>query len=182
MRDGSPINQTSVPIGPAGESRVSVTVTPTFAELFIVTLTLIRYQGALIVLHAIFPVAGLLLLFAPLYVGRSLTMLQVLCAFFALSFTPLITSLSIWRVRRRNKIAQGSFTHSFDSEGIHTSGNTFSQTLKWAAIARVRQSKRFMLFFISPSRAIYVPLAALRDAGILESVRRIAGEHTDFRS
>ncbi len=146
-----------------------------------VSLTLIRYQGALMVVHAIFPLAGLFLLFTAVYVGRGLTMSAAFIALLTFSFTPLITAISIWLARRRNKLAQGSFTVSFDSEGMHTTGSTFSQTLKWAAIPRVRESKRFMFFLISPSRASYVPLAALRAAGSLETVRRIAAEHTDFR-
>src|SRR5260221_3014422 len=181
MSDGPPNNQTAVAMNTPAESRVSVTVTPTFFELFVATLSVIRYQGAFIVFHAIFPLAGLFLLCTAVYVGRGLTMSAALIALLTFSFTPLITSLSIWIARRTNRLAQGSFTVSFDSEGMHTSGSAFSQTVKWAAIPRVRQSKRFMFFFSSPLRASYVPLAALRAAGSLETVRRIAAEHTDFR-
>ena len=89
--------------------------------------------------------------------------------------------MAVWSARRRNKLAQGPFTYSFDSEGMHTSGTTFDQTIKWPAIPRVRQSKRFLFVFISPVRAFCIPLKALSGEGVLDDVRSIAGQHTDLR-
>lgn len=142
---------------------------------------LIRYQGALIIVHAIFPLAGLFLLVFAFCVGHCLDVVVVILVLLAFSFTPLITALGLWRVRRRNKLTQGPFTYSFDSEGMHTSGATFTQTIKWAAIPRVRQSKRFLFVFISPVSAMCIPLKALRGQGVLDEVRSIASQHTDLR-
>jgi hypothetical protein len=166
---------TSVP------NHVSVTVNPTFMELFVASLMLIRYQGALIFVHAIFPLAGLFLLVFPFCVGLYPGMAEVIPALLAFSFTPLITALALWSARRRNTLTQGPFTYSFDSEGMHTSGATITQTIKWPAISRVRQSKRFLFVFISPVKAFCIPLKALNDQRVLGEVRSIAGQHTDLR-
>ena len=162
-------------------NRISVTTNPTFREIFIASLTLIRYTGVLIILHAIFPLAGLFILVSPFCLGVRLGVGGVLMALLAFSFTPLIMALSVWSIRRRNKLAQGPFTYSFDSEGMHTSGAAFAQTIKWPAIPRVRQSKRFLFIFISPTRAHCIPLKALSSQGVLDEVRSIASQHTDVR-
>lgn len=162
-------------------NRVSVTVNPTFWDLFISSLILIRYQRALIIFHLIFPMAGLFIIVSSFCTGRSLGVQGLLVVLLAFSFTPLITALALWMARRRNKLAQGPFTYSFDSEGIHSSGAEFSSTIKWAAITRARQSGRFLFIFISPSRAFFIPLKTLTDQGVLDQVRTIAREHTDLR-
>lgn len=161
-------------------NRVSVTVNLTFRESFIASLTLNRYHGARIILYTIFPLAGLFLLVFPFCIGRRPSVLEVLMALLAFSFIPLITAQVIWR-NRRNKLAQGPFTYSFDSEGMHTSGGAFAQTIKWPAIPRVRQSKHFLFVFISPVIAHCIPLKALSDQGVLDEVRNIVGQHTDLR-
>lgn len=162
-------------------NRVSVTINPTFCDLFIASFALIRYQFALMIVYAIFPLAGLFMLVFPLYVGNRLGLLPVIGALFAFSFIPIIMALAVWSARRRNKLTQGPFTYSFDSEGMQISGGTFNLTIKWSAIPRVRQSKHFLFVFTAPARAQAIPLKALIDQGALDKVRSIAGQHTDLR-
>jgi hypothetical protein len=162
-------------------SRVSLTTDPSFWELFVGSLVLIRYQGWRIGLHAAFPLAGVLLLTAPLTTGHRLELVQIPVALLAFSFTPLVTALAIWSVRRRNKLAQGPFRYAFDAEGMHTSGPAFEQTIRWSAIRRIRRSKRFLFIFLSPVRACCIPLRSFSKPEDLDRLRRIAGEHTDFR-
>jgi hypothetical protein len=168
----------STPISP---NSISVTVNPTFWDVYVASLTLIRYRGALIIVHAIFPLLGLFGLVFVLCVRHHVGADDALIALLAFSFTPLVTALAVWTSRRRNKLAQGPFTYSFDAEGMHTSATAFDQTIKWPAIMRVRQSKRFLFIFVSPSRAFCLPLKALTEQGVLDEVRSIACEHTDFR-
>jgi hypothetical protein len=77
------------------------------------------------------------------------------------SFTPLVTALSVWSARRRNKLAQGPFTYTFDAEGMRTTGSDFEQSIRWPAIPRVRLSKQFLFVFIAPARALCIPLRSL---------------------
>jgi YcxB-like protein len=161
--------------------RVSVTVAASFWEMLLAGLVLIRYQGWLIAIHAVFPLAGLGMLALIVGTGRPLRVQDLVIILLALLFTPLILAFAIWNARRRNKLAQGPFTYSFDSEGMHTSGSAFSQTIKWAAIPRVRQTKNFLFIFISPIAAHSIPLRAIPDRTVLEAIRSIAAQHTDFR-
>ena len=154
--------------------------TPRLRWLFLGSLVAIPYQGWLIVFHAIFPLAGLFLLLTPL-LGYRLGVEEIILAILAFSFTPLITILAIWSARRRNKLAQGPFTYTFDTEGMHTSGSAFDQMIRWPAIPRIRLSKRFLFVFIAPARAHCIPLRSLSAPEDLGRLRSIASERTDFR-
>ena len=160
-------------------SRISITVNPTFWELFSASLMLIRYQRWFIILHTIFPLGGLFFLLTPL-LGYRLGVVEILLALLCFSFTPLIIGVGIWAAGRQNKLAQGPFTHSFDAAGMHTNGETFSQTLHWSAIPRVRRSKRFIFIFIGPARAFCIPVREVHDPEFFDELRSIAGAQTDF--
>lgn len=160
--------------------RVSVTSNPTFWEMFVASLVLLRYCWRLLFLHAIFPLFGIFLLLTPFITGDRLGVVEVLLAVVTFSFTPLTTALAIWLARRRNKLAQGPFMYSFDSEGMHTAGEAFNMTIHWSAIPRIRRSRRFLFIFISPSRAHCIPLRLISDPGFFEQLRTFASERVDF--
>lgn len=161
-------------------NHISVTVTPTFGELFIASLILLKYRRGLLIIHAIFPLFGLYLLMTP-FMGYGLGIIEILLALFLFSFTPLVTALQIWFSRRYNKLAQGPFTYSFDANGVHTTGEAFHQTIHWTAIPRVRYSPRFLFIFIAPAQAFCIPLRTINNPRFLDELRRIAGEQTDFK-
>src|SRR6267378_2806072 len=117
--------------------RITITTNPTFSELFLGSLILVRYQGPILIAHAVFPAAGLFLLLTP-FIGYRLGVVEIILATLALSFTPFVTAAAVWAARR-NKLAQGPFTYGFDSEGAHISGPAFNQTIHWPAIPRVRR-------------------------------------------
>jgi hypothetical protein len=161
--------------------QVSVNVDPAFWDMFIASLVLIRHQGAMIIVHAIFPLAGLALLLLSYMKGfpQGITPVIGLSAL-AIFFTPLITAVGAFSARR-NKLMQGPFTYFFDSEGVRTKGVTFDQTINWTAIAKVRQSKSFLFIFISPTKALYIPMKALREQGVIDKVCEIARQHSDLK-
>ena len=161
-------------------NRISVTTNPTFGEVFLASLVLLRYRWQFIILHAVFPLAGLFLLLTPFITGDRLGVVEIVLAFFALAFTPLVTAFAVWSARRRNKLAQGPFTYSFDAEGMHTSGAAFSQTILWTAIPRIRRSRRFLFIFIAPARAHCIPIREISDSRFFDDLRSIAGSRTDF--
>lgn len=160
--------------------RVCIKTQPTFWELFLGSLILLRYQCWLMIVHAVFPLAGLFLLSTSL-LGYHLGVVEILLVALSFSFTPLVTALSVWSARRRNKLAQGPFTYVFDAEGMRTSGSDFEQSIRWPAILRVRLSKRFLFVFIAPARAHCIPLRSLANPDELARLRSIASQHTDFR-
>ncbi len=162
-------------------NKVSVTVSPSFWETFLAAHTMIRFLGALMIVHAVFPLAGVSVLVLSYVFGAPLGPGGVFAAFSGFLFTPLVTVVGIWSARRANKLAQGPFTYSFDSEGMHTSGATFEQTIKWPPIRRVRQTERFIFIFISPSRAQFIPVKSLIERGALDDLRAIFRQYSDFR-
>ena len=94
-------------------------------------------------------------------------------------FTPLVTALSLFLARRRNPLAKGPFTYTFDSDGIHVSGDTFEMKLKWPAIRKVRESGSFIFFFTAPARAQCIPLAQVRATGQLDDLRALVARYVE---
>jgi hypothetical protein len=90
---------------------------------------------------------------------------------FFLAFTPIMTALNLWLSRRRNRTVGGTWTVALDSHGIHTSSPTFDVSLKWSAISRVAETKRFFLFFLSAQSAQFLPKRVISSAAELQAVR-----------
>jgi hypothetical protein len=166
----------------AAPQRLSVTVNPTFRETFMASMALIRYQRWRILLHAVFPAIGVfILLFVASLEKREAADWGILVLVpVALGFTPLVSALTIWFSRRNSKLAQGPFTYSFDSGGMHFCGKMFEQKILWAALPRVRRTRRLIFIFIDPNRAFFIPLHSVPDPQFFEGMRALAGTQTDF--
>lgn len=160
----------------------SVTVSPTFWDNFKAAILLIPHQGKPVwVLHAIFPVVGLLLLILPPLFGQRLDIGTLLVAVFGgFGFTPLVLASAIFAARR-NKLAEPPMTYCFTDEGVHIEGKAFSQDLKWSAIPKCRLTRTFFYVFIGRATAFYIPVADLRRTGVLDAFCAIARAHTDFK-
>lgn len=156
-----------------------MTTKPGFWDLYVASLLLIRYQRVFIIIHLVFPAFGVFLLITP-FMGYQLGPTEILLAAFCFSFTPLVVALSVWAAGRQSKWATGPVTYVFDSEGMHTSGPTFTQTIRWSGIVRVRCLKRFLLVFIAPARAHCILLRDLSHED-LERLLWLAAERTNSR-
>jgi hypothetical protein len=150
---------------------------PTFWDHFVGSLLLIRFQRAFIAFHLVFPSFGLFLLMSPL-LGHRLGLSEIVLAIVCFSFTPLIMATAIWAGRRRNKALLGPITYVFDSEGMHTRGLAFTQTIQWFGILRVRRLKQFLFVFIAPAQAHVIPLRHLSHPDDLDSLMELVAEHT----
>lgn len=168
-------------MNPSETRTISITVNPSFWELFVASLTLIRYNGLHVCVHAVFPLAGLFILVFRSWTGRPFGAEHVLIALLTFSFTPLITALAVWSARRRNKTAQGPFTYTLDANGVQTSSAALAQTIRWAGILKSRRTKIFLFLFISPTRAIAITLKILKRCGVLEQAVAIVRQNTDFK-
>lgn len=157
-----------------------MTTNPTFWDQFVGSIFLIPYQRVFIVLHVAFPSFGIFLLMTP-FLGYRLGLVEILLALLCFSFTPLLIALAVWAASRQNKLAHGPVTYVFDSEGMHTNGPAFTQTIRWPGIPRVRRLKRFLFVFIAPARALCIPLRDLAHPDDLERLLTMAAEHTSSR-
>jgi hypothetical protein len=173
--------QPVVQMNEPNENRVSVTYRPTFWHTFFATFASLRHHRCLFWSLIIFPAGGLILFLRPYLMGHQPGFLDAVLALAGLALPSLLTALTVWRNRRHNSLARRSFTFSFDNEGIHVDATTFQHTLQWPLIHKMRESKRFLFIFISPTKATCIPLQVLRDQGVLEEVRDLAGRHTNFR-
>jgi hypothetical protein len=156
-------------------NRISVTTNPTFRDYFVSSLLLMRYQPVFVVLYALFALFGLFLLMTP-FLGYRLGPIEILLALLCFSFAPLITALTVWAARRQ-KMSKGPITYVFDSTGMHTSGQAFTQSIQWSGIVRVRRSKRFLFVFIAPARAHCIPLRDLSHPDDLDRLLAMADMH-----
>lgn len=156
------------------QEQITAPISFPFWTAYRATLQVILRSPFQLVISSVFPVTGLFLLYLWLTHNHPITLgnigLLLLCFF----FTPLVTVLSLFLARRRNPLAQGPFIYSFGPEGIHASGEAFTMSIKWAAVQKVAESGSFMFFFIAPARAHCIPLAQLKAAGCLDSVRALA--------
>jgi hypothetical protein len=158
---------------------VSATVNPTFSESYIASLMLLRYRWPVAIFLALSPSAGLFLLMTPL-MGYRLGVVEISLALFGISSPLLIILFAVWLSRRRNRLAQGPRTYSFDAEGMHIRGKAFSQTILWEAILRIRRTRRFLFVFIGSAQAYCIPLRVVSNPQFFDDLRSIAGAGTDF--
>jgi hypothetical protein len=156
------------------ERKLGFEVTFPFWVAYTANLQIIRWSPLQLAVSALFPIAGLFLAYLWITHHHALQIADVLLFFGCLFFTPLIMVLTLFLARRKNPLSQGPFAYVFDADGIHASGPTFSVSLKWAAIQKVRESNSFLFFFVAPGRAHSMPLDQLQSAGILHGVRELA--------
>jgi hypothetical protein len=101
---------------------LSVTVTMNFWRQYFASPLLIRYQVALVIIHSLFPLMGLFILVDSLYEGFRFGTEEVVLILVSFLFTPLVTALAVCASRTGNQLMRGSFTYSFDSQGLQTKG------------------------------------------------------------
>jgi hypothetical protein len=129
-----------------------------------------------LVVYALFPLAGIYLIYLWMSHHHSVSPADVLLVIACFAFTPLITAMSLFLARRRNPLSKGPFKYTFDNVGIHASGEAFSLNVNWSAINKVRKSRRFLFFYITPTRAHCIPLEQLSD-GLVKAMLTIASAH-----
>jgi hypothetical protein len=166
-------------MNPPATRQVSVTFSPTFSDLFLATLAITLYRKRLLALHAVFPLVGISMLIFVAFAGKPITFGMVLIALVCVAFTPIMVALMLWSTRLKSKLTEGPITYRFDAIGMHLSNAVFSQTILWAALVRVRQSRRFFFIFIAPAYAHFIPVKVLRDQGVLDELRNLVSQHAD---
>jgi len=157
------------------EDRITFQISFPFWSAYLATLQIILRAPLQLAVSAVFPAWAIYLIYLWLWttphypVGVGDVAIAIGCFF----FTPLVTALSLFLARRRNPLAKGPFTYTFDSDGIHVSGDAFEMKLKWPAIRKVRESGSFIFFFTASARAQCVPLARVRATGQLDDLRQL---------
>lgn len=156
------------------ERKLGVEVTFPFWTAYVANLQIIRWSPLRLAVSALFPLLGLFLAYMWISEHHTWQVTDVLLLSGCLFFTPLTIALSLYLSRRKNPLSQGPFAYVFDADGIHAMGPTFSLSLKWTAIQKIRETNSFLFFFVTPSRAHSMPLQQLQSAGIFDGVRELS--------
>ena len=140
-------------------------------------LLLITQRKLSIALALIWPLIGLSFLSFMLIKGRPLNSETWIVIIGCLFFFPFIVAIGAAANHLLNKHAREEFTYLFNSTGIHVSAASYELTHRWSTISRVKQLAGFVMFFFSPGCAHCVPLRAVRAAGVLGPLLRLAKEN-----
>lgn len=92
---------------------------------------------------------------------------------FMLVFVPLLQLLNVWSYRRHNRSVGGVHTFTVTSEGYSVSGSLFDTRLKWDAILKAIETKDFVLLYIAPRWAHFIPKSAITADSDLRAIRSI---------
>ena len=131
--------------------------TPTFGEQYFATLAVIRRSVIQLIAAAIFPLMGLVLLVTIVLARRRPSAYESLIIVLTFGFTPLVTAFSVWMYRRKNRLVQGGHRITFENEGVRVAAPAFETLLRYSAIRKVTETKRFLLLFFSAQGAQYIP-------------------------
>jgi len=143
-----------------------------FWEQYVGSLTILLRVPSLVAVMAVIPLIAVLVLWSNINSG-SFGFGSIAFVVWAVGFAPLLTAVSVWLARRRNKTVVGSYVFEIDEQGIRVSGAVFEMKLAWAGIPRVVETKRFFFFFISSQRAHYLPKRVITTDQQLAELRRL---------
>ena len=143
----------------------------TFGGMYWAVLTLISRLPIQLAVSMVFPVAGIVLLVLILWLGQPVQLDTLLLVVACFAFTPGLTALNIWLARRKNRTVAGVHTFIMDDQGIRVSGATSDLALKWPAINKVIETRRFFFFMYSSRAAQFLPERVIPPGDALQAVR-----------
>jgi hypothetical protein len=155
---------------------ITVEVKTSFWTAYRASLAIIKLRPLAMVVSAIFPLAALYLIY--LFVQRHLwpSPFQCIAILMALGFTPLIIAFSLFMARRRSVVARGPITYTLSDDGLRAATPVSTTDIKWGAVVRAVETKRFVLIFISAPSAFYIPVECLQ-GGDLSVLRKLLKAH-----
>src|SRR2546430_11695582 len=132
--------------------------TPTFGEQYLASCAVQRRSAIQLIAGALFPLMGLVLVVTIVALGRRApTPYEFLVTGITLGFTPLMTAFTVWMYRRKNRLVQGAHRITFEDEGVRVAAPAFDTLLRYSAIRKVAETRRFLLMFFSAYGAQYIP-------------------------
>lgn len=147
--------------------------TPTFGEQYLASFAVLRRSLIQLIAGAVFPLMGFALLVTIVALERRApTPHECLVIGFTLAFTPLMTAFAVWMYRRKNRLVQGAHRITFEDEGIRVTAPAFDTLLRYSAIRKVAETKRFLLLFFSAYGAQYIPKRIISHEQ-LDTLRRL---------
>lgn len=139
---------------------------------FHTAIRVIRWVGGTALAVAL---AGLLFGIVPRDLAVFFLGVGVLVAVLMVVLPPLLVAMA----RSGNPLARGNRSHVLDDDGIHTTLATAQSLLRWGAMDRVRETRRFFLLYSANQCVCYLPkqhIDAPEDVdGVRDLLRRRVG-------
>jgi hypothetical protein len=152
---------------------------PSFKDQYLATLTIQFRSPLLLIMNLIFPSAGIFILYLILIKHHRLpSAYDIFIIFLAFGFTPIISIISVFFARRKNRTVKGTQRYIFDDTGINMSGADFNIHLNWSALYRISETSRYFLFFITPHAAYFMPKSILIDPFDFDEFRKLLLQFT----
>jgi hypothetical protein len=149
----------------------------TFKEQYIASLALTYRVPLSLIISLLIPMVGLFYLYSSLASG-SFDLFQVPLLLLMIGFTPMTVLLTVWLSRRRNRTIAGEHVYEINEDGLKISGKVFETKISWEALAKVTETNRFFFFFISTSRAHFLPKRVIDNAEGLAELRSLVASKT----
>jgi hypothetical protein len=92
---------------------------------------------------------------------------------FVFVLLPLLQMYQLWAVGRRNRTLVGVHHYAFAPEGFSARSELFQVSLKWDAILKAVETKRFFFIYISNRAAHFIPKAQISSYPELEQLRAV---------
>lgn len=95
---------------------------------------------------------------------------------------PLLQMYQIWALSRRNRMLVGVHHYTFAPEGFTARSDVFNVSLKWEAILKAVETKRFFFIYISNRSAHYIPKVQISSFPELEQLRAVVKTYLGDRA
>ena len=168
------------------QNTVTVSGPISFSTQYFATRAVVAHSRVSLLSYGFFvgiPLLTLVAMFAtgydvgrPSLLGLSTWVVLLSGPVFMFLFLPLCHALHVWQMRRRNASVRGVLTFIVTGEGFECHGGSFDVRIRWDAIHRVVETRRFLLFYVSSAMAHFIPKAFILSSEELLTIRKISHE------
>ncbi len=149
-----------------------------FIDQYLAILSIQYSSKPLLIMNMLFPLGGLFILVIILLgINENPSFFEILIIPLAFGFTPIITALTVYLARQKNKTICNSQNFIFDTEGIEISNSSFNTQLKWEGLYRATETDRFFFFYLSPRMAYFLPKYVVKNTYKLNELRSFLSTH-----
>ena len=157
---------------------MKISFTPSYKDQYLAAMTLHLKTPALLLISLIFSGCGLLLIYLTFFTAyKKPSLLNFMVIILTLGAIPIMTAINVYLTRRKNKTIDVTQYYTFQDNVLKISGPDYTTEMKWSALHKIKETKRFFFFYISPRMAYYLPKSALATPSQLDEIRSFLKEH-----
>ena len=157
----------------ASSPKVEASFQPTYAERLRAEWSILTNLPVLMLFNAMFPLAGIFLLWLPVRYPASTPSWSYVAGFASLAFVPFMFLYNSYRGHKFT-LERGPYTYAFDLDGVHVKTPLAQATHRWPAILCVRERHGNLLLYYSKRCAYFVPVRALPGSDSVREIQEFA--------